>query len=223
MKLQIPTRFLSIALLICFKANTPAAAQNSVFISSPNYHVDISLNFTGQCDPYEGAVFSQYSAISQFNSVKFVASQTKEHPCWILQGGGVPFINIEGEGRFVSFRICPHYDPEPQPARITYGPSFFNPTLKVLSKEELIDYIESENPEVMPLATSVWFKYSDSFSIAQPELEWNTNIGSGCAETRQVVFHVPLEALGKGEIIETTVPYNYIGESGTWNILFTPE
>lgn len=201
-------------------------SQNQTFISSPVYHVDIGLNYTGKCDPFEnGATFSQYSAIGTFNSLRFVGSLSTDYPCWIQPKDKVAFIMTNGEGRIVTYQICPDFDPEPRPARVTYGPVPFRPCLTVLSKEELTEYLEESGvvPELPPLAPVVWFRYSDCFSIANPELRWETEIGGGVAESRYAYFYVTLIGLGKGERIHLTVPYQNGFETGTWDITFIPE
>jgi hypothetical protein len=214
------------AMATLFVSSGIGYAQNSKFISSPVYHVDIGLNYTGQCSPYEdGATFSQYSAIGTFNSLRFVGSLSTEYPCWIQPKDNVAFIMTNGEGNIVTYQICPDFDPEPRKARVTYGPVPFKPCLAVLSKEELEGYLEESDfvPENPPLAPVVWFRYSDCFSIANPELRWETEIGGGVAESRMVFFYVTLINLGKGEPIHLTVPYHNGLEVGTWDITFTTE
>ncbi len=199
-------------------------AQEKIFISSPVYNVDISLNSTGTCSPWgDGASFIQYSAISQFNSIRFVASQPKEYPCWIEDyEKKSSFVFINGEGRIVSFKICPDFDPDEYPARVTRGPLPFQPVLEVLDEEKLLEYYEltGRELEVPPIVPSVWFMYNDNFGYQNTALEWETDIGHYPIESRSFIFHVPLESLGKGKSIHITVSYEDQGEIGTWDISF---
>jgi|WetSurMetagenome_2_1015567.scaffolds.fasta_scaffold130061_2 hypothetical protein len=198
--------------------------QHTKFISSPEYHLDIGLNFTGQCSPYEGgATFSQYSAISSFNSIRFVGSQSDDYPCWIQEKGVPALFRVNGDGNIVTFQICPDFDPEPQEARVTFGPERFKPCLTVMDNHEVDEYLrEGDSIPINPIAPSVWFSYSDCFRIVKPELQWVTDIGKGVAESRSVVFYISLKDLGKGEKIEIEREYQDGLEKGMWEITFIP-
>ena len=222
---MISKKLMMVLLVIPCLIISNAFAQKKEFISSPVYHVDISLNYTGKCSQWgDGASFIQYSAISQFNSIRFVPSLSEQHPCWIGdETGTMSNIQVSGEGRIVSIKICPDYDGEERPARITRGPLPFQPTLQVITVDEGLEYyfeLTGNEPEVLPIVPSVWFKYSDSFRLTNAELEWQTDIGGYPIGSHIFVFHVPLESLGKGERIHTTVPYKTRGETGTWDITF---
>ncbi len=196
-------------------------AQKTEFLSSPLYNIDIGLTFSGGCGPEEdGATFSQYAAISSFNEMRFMAASSPSYPCWLQQKGKVPFLNINGEGRIVSFQICPDYDPDPRVASVKHGPEPFTPVLTVMSKEEVDEYLHSrdEPPPNVPLVPSVYLRYSDNFSISNPELQWETEVGKGVVESRTVIFNLSLDELGKGKPIQIQIPYKSGKETGTWNI-----
>lgn len=197
--------------------------QKKVFISSPYYNIDIGLNFTGQCGPENDAVFSQYGSVSSFNNMRFVGPQTRVHPCWMECKGQLSDFSITGEGSLVSFQICPDYDPEPRSATVKSGPSAFRPILQVMDKAAVEEYlVSSEEIAIVPLANSVFFRYTDNFSVANPELQWETEIGKGVIESRSVIFHVPLDQLGKGKPVTLQVKYNNGNETGMWDIRIIP-
>lgn len=198
----------------------PQAQKKTQFLSSPYYNIDIGLTFSGGCGPEEdGATFSQYAAISSFNEMRFVASSTPSHPCWLEKKGKLPLFSLTGEGRIVSFQICPDYDPEPRTATIKHGPEPFAPVLTVMSKKEVEDYLLSQDElPVLPLVASVYLRYSDNFSVSNPELQWETEVGKGVVESRIVVFSISLADLGKGKPVQLSIPYKYGRENGTWDI-----
>ena len=207
-------------LLLIFIFPVILHAQRTQFLSSPYYNIDIGLTFTGGCGPEEdGATFSQYAAISSFNEMRFAASSTLSHPCWLEKKGKVPSFSLNGEGRIVSFQICPDYDPDPRAATVKHGPEPFTPLLMVMSKEEVDVYLQSQDeiPNI-PLVPSVYLRYSDNFSYSNPELQWETEVGKGVVESRIVVFHLSLAELGKGKPIQFQIPYKYGKENGNWDI-----
>lgn len=207
-------------LLLIFIFPLALLPQKTQFLSSPYYNIDIGLTFTGICGPEEdGATFSQYAAIGSFNVMRFMASNSPAYPCWLEQKGEIPFLSINGDGRIVSFQICPDYDPDPRAATVKHGPEPFAPILEVMSKKEVEDYLTSQDeiPNI-PLVPSVYLRYSDNFSIANPELQWETEVGKGVVESRKVVFHLSLAELGKGKTIKLTIPYKKGKENGTWDI-----
>jgi hypothetical protein len=215
------TGLLCILLTAFFSSNLEA--QRTQFLSSPYYHIDIGLNFTGTCSPEEGAAFSQYGAISSFNQMRFVATPSASYPCWLEKKGKTPFINLNGDGSIVSFQICPDYDPDPRTATIKHGPVPFLPLLTVMDKAEVEEYLLSQNEiPVIPLVPSVYLRYSDNFSVSNPELQWETEVGKGVVESRYVVFSISLAEIGKGKDILLQIPYKDGKEAGTWDIRILP-
>jgi hypothetical protein len=224
----LPVLKSSILLVFLLPASTEINGQRKVFISSPLYNIDIGLNFSGQCGPEGGAVFSQYGAVSSFNNMRFVASQTKVHPCCMEYKGKAADFQINGDGSIVSFQVCPDYDPEPQKATVKHGPAPFKPILKVMDKEEVAEFLKSGNGapalpfETLPFSEFVFFSYTDNFSVANPELQWETEVGKGVIESRTVIFYVALNELGKGKPIELNEYYKGENENGMWNIRIIP-
>jgi hypothetical protein len=198
-------------------------AQKSVFLGSPAFNLDISLNFKGVCDPYDGAVFSQYSAISSFNNMHFTRSLSPDHPCWLKSSDLASSFMIHGEGRIVTFQICPDFDPDPQNARITSGPDPFRPTLTILDKDEIAEYTSTlDDIPVLPLGPLVYIRYSDNFRVVDQELKWETEIGKGVIESRSCVFCISSISLGEGKPVKMTVPYQEGKETGNWDIEIIP-
>lgn len=203
-------------------------AEKTVFLSSMRYLVDVSLDVTGKCDPYEGATFSALSFVTKFDDVRFGAPQSESHAVWFYlpvegsAGTRVPGIQISGEGAFLDYKICPAWDDDkPTEAKVVKGPSKFEPTLEVISEGEIRDTASSET--ILPLVITAWFKFFTSFSVLGDELAWqHGNIGGAGIENYAFVFGVPVDVLAQGKQFSHKETIKNGAETQNWSVMFIP-
>jgi hypothetical protein len=207
-----------------------ALADKQVFVSSAEYDVTIQLSYTCQVSPLgEQGGFSSFTSTGEFKNVRFGPSPSKEFEAWFEQrvspsagAPAIPAMQITGEGTIGPFVIAPAWeDPnEPIQPRITSGPRPFAPNLQVLTFEMAHEEDEDSIPPV-PLVPTVWLRYNESYSIADPELQWDyPNFAGGVIESNAVVFSVATASLAKGADLEIKVPYSNGSASGEWKIVF---
>jgi hypothetical protein len=215
---------LSVAVLVAVAAQV-ALADKQIFVSSADYTVTIQLSYTREVSPEgEQGGFSSYTSTGEFQHVRFGPSPSKEFEAWFSGSGGpaMPSLQVAGEGRIGPFVIAPAWeDPnEPIQAKIADGPRPFSPTLQVLTFE-MAHAEDAESMPPVPLVPTVWLRYSESFSIAAPELKWEyPDFAIGSIEGDAVVFSVPVASLAKGEDLEIKVPYENGAAHGEWKIVF---
>lgn len=204
-------------------------AEKTVFLSSPRYKIDIALDQTGKCDPYEGAAFSMLSLSTDFEITKFGAPVAETYECWFytqsedMSTAWIPGIQIGGEGRILGFKICPAWESEDEPIepKVTSGPTPFTPWLEVLSEKVIRDTASMET--VLPMVPTAWFLFSTGFSVSGDELAWEyEKFATGAIENYNLIFSVPADNLaqGKAVMIDTTIDYG--SEQVKWSVIFTP-
>jgi hypothetical protein len=206
----------------------PVNAEKTVFLSSVRYLVDVSLDETGKCDPYEGATFSKLSFATKFEDVKFGAPQAESYAVWFYlpvegsAGTRVPGIQISGEGAFLDYKICPAWDDDkPTEAKVVKGPSKFEPTLEVVSEGEIRDTSSIDNE--LPMVPTAWFKFFTSFSVHGDELAWqHGNIGGAGIENYAFVFGVPVDVLAQGKQFTHKETIKNGAETENWSVMFIP-
>ena len=211
-------------------AARPALAEKQVFVSSAEYDVTVQLSYTRKVSPLgEQGGFSSYTSTGEFRNVRFGPSPSKEFEAWFEQrlspsagAPAIPAMQITGEGTIGPFVIAPAWE-DPNEAihpRITAGPRPFAPNLQVLTFEMAHEGEEDSIP-VAPLVPTVWLRYHESYSIADPELQWDyPRFAGGVIESDAVVFSVPVASLAQGEDLEIKVPYSNGTASGEWKIVF---
>jgi len=207
-----------------------APAEKQVFVSSADYTVTVQLSYTRQVSPEgEQGGFSSYTSTGEFKNVRFGPSPSKEFEAWFEQrlsssagGPTIPAMQVTGEGTIGPFVIAPAWE-DPNEAiqpKITSGPRPFTPNLQVLTFDMAHEGEEDSIP-VVPLVPTVWLRYHESYSIADPELQWDyPKFAGGVIESDAVVFSVPVASLAKGEDLEIKVPYENGTASGEWKIVF---
>jgi len=217
------------AVVVAFAAQS-ASAEKQVFVSSAEYEITVQLSYTCQVSPLgEQGGFSSFTSTGEFKNVRFGPSPSKEFEAWFEQrlspsagAPAIPALQITGEGTIGPFVIAPAWE-DPNEAiqpRITSGPRHFAPNLQVLTFEMAHEGEEDSIP-VVPLVPSVWLRYNESYSIADPELQWDyPNFAGGVIESDAVVLSVPVASLAKGEDLEVKVPYTNGTASGEWKIVF---
>ena len=217
-----------------------ARAEKTVFVGSPEYTVTVGLTYTRQVDPLgEQGGFSSYTSTGEFKGVRFGPSPAQGFEAWFQKRvyvpagaahrsvASIPSMQLQGEGTIGPFTIAPAWeDPnEPIQPRITAGPRPFEPNLNVITfdmaNEEDGESDEDSFPAVVPLVPTVWFRYNESYSIADPELQWEyPKFAGGQVEGSSVVFSVPLQSLAQGEDLDIRVPYVDGTARGEWKIVF---
>jgi hypothetical protein len=203
-------------------------AKKTVFLSSMHYLVDVSLDATGKCDPYNGTTFSKLSFANKFGDVRFGAPQAESYELWFnlpvegSPGTYVPGIQITGEGAFLDFKICPAWDDDkPTEAKVIKGPSKFEPTLEILSGSDIKDTASSET--VLPIVSTAWFKFFTSFSVLGDELAWqHGDIGGAGIENYGFVFGVPVDVLAQGKQFSHKDTIQDGAETQIWSVMFIP-
>jgi hypothetical protein len=221
-----------LAAAVVVLAAQPAPAGRKVFVSSAEYDITVQLSYTRQVSALgEQGGFSSYTSTGEFKNVRFGPSPSKEFEAWFEQrlsssagGPAIPAMQVTGEGTIGPFVIAPAWE-DPNEAiqpRITSGPRPFAPTLNVLTFEMAHEEDEDEDSiPLVPLAPTVWLRYNESFSIADPELTWDyPKFAGGVIESDAVVFSVPVASLAKGEDLVVEVPYENGSASGEWKIVF---
>lgn len=217
-------------LLILGEIASPGSvnAEKTVFLSSMRYLVDVSLDVTGKCDPYDGATFSVLSFAAKFDDVRFGAPQSESHAVWFYlpvegsPGALMPNIQITGEGAFLNYKICPAWeDDKPIEAKVVKGPSKFEPTLIVIDETEIRDTASIET--TLPLVPTAWFRFSTSFSVLGDELAWeHEGIGGAGIENYAFVFGVPVDDLAKGKQFSHKETVKNGAETENWSVMFIP-
>jgi hypothetical protein len=207
-----------------------ALADKQVFVGSATYDITIQLSYTRKVSPEgEQGGFSSYTSTGEFKNVRFGPSPSKECEAWFEQrlspspgAPAMPSRQITGEGTIGPFVIAPAWeDPsEPIQPKITSGPRPFAPNLEVVTFEMAHEEGEDTFP-LVPLAPTVWLRYNESYSIADPELQWDyPEFAGSYIESNKVVFSVPVASLAQGADLEVKVPYTYGGAVGEWKIVF---
>lgn len=211
-------------------AAQPALAEKQVFVSSAEYDVTIQLNYTCQVSPLgEQGGFSSFTSTGEFKKVRLGPSPSKEFEAWFEQrlspsagGPAIPALQITGEGTIGPFVIAPAWE-DPNEAiqpQITAGPRPFAPTLNVLTFE-MAHPEDADSMPPVPLVPTVWLRYNESYSVADPELQWEyPEFAGGVIESEAVVFSVPVASLAKGEDLDIRVPYDNGDAHGEWKIVF---
>ena len=219
-----------VAATVLALAAQPALAGKKVFVSSAEYDITVQLSYTRQVSALgEQGGFSSYTSTGEFKQVRFGPSPSKEFEAWFEQrlsssagGPTIPAMQVTGEGTIGPFVIAPAWE-DPNEAiqpQIASGPRAFAPTLDVLTFDMANEGSEDSMPPP-PLIPTVWLRYNESFSIADPELTWDyPKFAGGVIESDAVVFSVPVASLAKGEDLEIKVPYSNGSASGEWKIVF---
>jgi len=219
-----------LAAAVIVLAAQSALADKQIFIGSAAYDITIQLSYTRKVSPEgEQGGFSSYTSTGEFKNVRFGPSPSKEFEAWFetrlsgpAGGPAMPSPQVKGEGTIGPFTIAPAWeDPnETIEPRITSGPRPFAPTLNVLTFE-MAHAEEEESMPVVPLVSTVWLRYNENFSIAEPELKWEyPKFAIGAIESDAVVFSVTTASLANGEDLEIRVPYENGDAHGEWKIVF---
>jgi hypothetical protein len=207
-----------------------ALAEKQVFVSSADYTVTVQLSYTREVSPLgEQGGFSSYTSTGEFRNVRFGPSPARDFEAWFEQrlsssagGPTIPAMQVTGEGTIGPFVIAPAWE-DPNEAiqpKITHGPRPFAPTLNVLTFE-MAHPEDADSMPPVPLVPTVWLRYNESYSIADPELVWDyPKFAGGLVESDAVVFSVPVASLAKGEDLEIKVPYENGAAKGEWKIVF---
>lgn len=204
-----------------------ALADKKVFVSSAEYDITVQLSYTRKVSPLgEQGGFSSYTSTGEFKDVRFGPSPSPEFEAWferrLSASAAMPMLQVSGEGTIGPFVIAPAWE-DPNEAiqpQITSGPRPFAPNLQVLTFDMAHEGEEDSIP-VVPLVPVVWLRYNESYSIADPELQWDyPKFASGQVESDAVVFSVPTASLAKGEDLEIKVPYGNGAAVGEWKIVF---
>jgi hypothetical protein len=210
-------------------------ASGQVFLGSPYYDIMVTLEYTDEPDPYlSQGYIARYRSVSLLSHVKFGPSFSPEFPAMFAvsvypsgQGGEMPGIQVSGTGAIEYFELQPAWESDdPIEAVVVHGPEGFSPYMNVITTDmaaEIQGSADDDMPTV-PLVPTLWFLFSENFSIADPELQWEYPgfAGNGIASS-VAVFSVPLARLGEGESFEIGMPYESETARGQWTIRFTAE
>jgi hypothetical protein len=214
-----------------------ATAAGQVFLGSPEYTMTIQLSYTQEISPYGvQGTFSSYTSTAEFKNVRFGPSPSPEFAAWFenrVEGPdgvtALPAMQVHGEGTLGPFQLGPAWEStdEAIEAVITSGPRPFSPNLTVITADMAAEAQgeAGDMPAVVPLVPTVWLRYNESFSIADPELEWEYPGFAGFpVESNVAFFSVPLPSLSRGEDLDIRVPYtNECGARGEWKIVLWSE
>ncbi len=221
---------LSFAVTVAAAAGTASAA--GTFLSSPPYDITITLDYTDPADPYtsQGGI-ERYRSVSYFSLVSFGPSYMTDLPAmfateaWPMGSGALlPSMQIMGTGVIEIYLLQPAWESDdPIEGVVTSGPDGFEPVLTLVSASSAMDDgcgDEYDMPPV-PLVPTLYFQFDESFSIVDPELEWEyPDFAGGCISSSAVVFPVTLSDLGQGSSFEIRCPYESETATGTWTIRF---
>ena len=219
-------------ILVCLLLGVGMASAEPVFLNSPEYTITIQLSYTRAVDPLgEQGGFASYTSTAEFKNVRFGPSPSPQFAAWFENrfeepGGGVtalPALQVQGEGTLGPFQLAPAWEStdEAIEAVITSGPRPFSPNLTLITAEMAAEARGDEDFPITPLVPTVWLLYNESFSIADPELQWDyPDFAGSYIESDMVDFSVPLPSLGKGEDLDIRVPFTFGGARGEWKIVF---
>jgi hypothetical protein len=226
--------------LVCLLLATAVAQpqKKTVFLGSARYDITIGLSYTRQTSPEgEQGGFNRYTSVGRFEDVKFGPPRSPEFDAWFetkldIPGANavVPMHQITGRGEITDFEIAPAWE-DPHEAiapKITAGPKPFEPVLQLLTyamahEEELDSAGEDGGLPVVPLAPTLWFRYSESFSPSGSELRWEYgNFALGAVDQSAFQFSVPLKTVADGEAVELSIPFTDGAAKGKWTVLFQP-
>ncbi len=212
-----------------------ARASGEVFLGSPHYDITVILEFTDQPDPYlSQGYIAGYRSVSLLSHVKFGPSLSPDYPAMFAvsvypsgQGGEMPDIQVSGTGVIEHFELQPAWESDdPIEAVVVHGPEGFSPYLNVITPDMAAEIQGSTDDDMplVPLIPTLWLLFSENFSIAEPELQWEYPgfAGNGIASSA-VVFSVPISRLGEGESFEISMPYESETARGLWTIRFTAQ
>lgn len=231
----------TIALVAVSMLLATAAAQptkKTVFLGSARYDVTIGLSYTRQTSPEgEQGGFNRYTSVGRFEDVKFGPSPSPEFDAWFetkldIPGANavVPMHQMTGKGEITDFEIAPAWeDPhEAIPPKITEGPKPFEPVLQLLTyamahEEDFDPDVPVEDMPVVPLAPTLWFRYSENFSPSGSELRWEyEGFALGAVDQSGFQFSVPLTTVADGKEVELSIPFTDGAAKGEWTVQFQP-
>jgi hypothetical protein len=204
---------------IIFFSSASFPQQKVVYVSSPEYIVNVYFQSTGDCNPYTGATFRSLTFTAQFSEFKFVGSYAKGYAAMF----GVKNSNykiggrqVHGVGKLMEFNICPDWETENDKwdNKVTAGPNEFSPYLEMQPESTAMD-----TSGIVPLVETAYIRFNTNFGFHT--LEFESHIAKGYIENYSFIFSLPLKKVGKGEDFEIEVPYNGESESGKWIVDFT--
>jgi len=216
--IQKPNSILLLSALILL-SSISLPQKKSVFVSSPEYIINIYFQSTGDCNPYTGATFRNLSFTAQFSEFKFIGSYAKGYAAMF----GVKDSNykiggrqVHGVGKLMEFNICPDWETEKDKwdNKVTAGPNEFSPYLEMQLESTAMD-----TSGIVPLVETAFIRFNTNFGFHT--LEFESHIAKGYIENYSFIFDVPLFRAGKGEDFEIEVPFNGESESGKWIVDFT--
>jgi len=228
-------RVVTVALALAL-APAGARAAEAVFVGSARYDIIVGLSYTRETSPEgEQGGFSRYTSVGRFENVKFGPSPSPEFAAWFEvrvgppeAGAAMPMNQVSGRGEITDFTIAPAWE-DPNEAiepKITAGPEPFEPVLQLLTFEMAHD-AEPEEARTgegipnAPLVPTLWFMYSENFSVDGSELRWEyEEFALGAVEGSAVRFSVALGALAEGEDVELSIPFTDGAAKGEWTIQF---
>lgn len=208
--------FLLSAIILLSSASFPQ--KKTVFVSSPEYIINIYFQSTGDCNPNNGAVFNSLTFTAQFSDFKFVGSNAKGFAAMFSSkksdyklGGR----QVHGIGKLMDFNICPDWETEKDQwdNKVTSGPNEFSPSLEMQHESTVID-----TSGIVPLVETAFIKFNTNFEFNT--LKFESHIAKGYIENYSFTFSFPLSKVGKGEDFEIEVPFNAESESGKWIVDF---
>jgi hypothetical protein len=193
--------------------------QKVVFVSSPEYIVNVCFQSTGDCNPYTGATFRSLTFTAQFSDFKFVGSYAKGYAAMFGKKDSNYKIGgrqVHGVGKLMEFNICPDWETEKDKwdNKVTAGPNEFSPYLEMQLESTAMD-----TSGIVPLVETAYIRFNTNFGFHT--LEFESHIAKGYIENYSFIFNVSLFKVGKGEDFEIEVPFNGESESGKWIVDFT--
>jgi hypothetical protein len=218
-------RILLIELIVITVAALNLHAQKDITIKdiTPMYSVYVAMSQQGFCGPETNSGwFEKCELEAGFTFQLLTVKEFGSRWGFYREGYPMPQDQIWGEGTISSYSLCPDYDSEAEPNKVTIGPKPFKPSLLLTGTEDVAPVpLEGDTGKHL----LIYFQMG-SATDGGTIMEWESTIGIGKLGERfdsfAITFSVGWESIMKGEDFEVGATYKDEGEVEEWRMHFIP-
>jgi hypothetical protein len=218
-------RILLIELIVITVAALNLHAQKDITIKdiTPMYSVYVAMSQQGFCGTETNSGwFEKCELEAGFTFQLLTVKEFGSRWAFYREGYPMPQDQIWGEGTISSYSLCPDYDSEAEPNRVTLGPKPFKPSLLITGTEDVAPVpIKGDTGKHLLI-----FFQTGSATDGGTIMEWESSIGIGKLGERfggfDIIFSVGWESIMKGEDFEVGATYKDEGEVQEWRMHFIP-
>jgi hypothetical protein len=191
---------------------------------TPMYSVYIQMIQQGFCGPETNSGwFEKCELEAGFTFQLLTIKEFGSRWGFYREGYPMPQDQIWGEGTISSYSLCPDYDSEAEPNKVTIGPKPFKPSLRLTGTEDVAPVpLEGDTGKHL----LIYFQ-TGSATDGGTIMEWESTIGIGKLGERyggfEITFSVGWASIMKGEDFEVGATYKDEAEVQEWRMHFIPK